>query len=85
MPHVQCQHIIPALNAWIAREVYTTARLMATQFPGHGCMNDLTTEKKLSYIRKLGRVIDVLIVITCYPWVFVQPVTGKRPVDWCRK
>ena len=21
---------------------------------------------------------------TCYPWVYVQPGTGKRPVDCCR-
>ena len=29
-------------------------------------------------------VIDVLAYfITCYLWVFVQPGTGRRPVDWC--
>ena len=21
---------------------------------------------------------------TCYPWLFAQPGTSKRPVDWCR-
>ena len=42
---IQCQHLIPALNAWAARAEYTTAHPIATQFPGHGCMYDLTTER----------------------------------------
>ena len=37
-------YIIPALNAWAVRALYTVVRLSATQFPGHGCMDDLTTE-----------------------------------------
>ena len=43
--HVQCRHLIPALNA--ARAKYTTARTIATQSPGHGCYQrarDLTTK-----------------------------------------
>ena len=37
---IQCGHLIPALNAWKARAKYTTACLITTQFPGHGCIND---------------------------------------------
>ena len=43
---VQCRHLIPALNAWAARAYYTTARPIATQFPGHGCMDDFATERR---------------------------------------
>ena len=42
---LQCRHLIPALNARSARASYTTARPISTQFPGHGCMYDLTTER----------------------------------------
>ena len=42
---LQCRHLIPALNAWVARAKYTTARPIATQFHGHLCVNDLTTER----------------------------------------
>ena len=41
-------HLISAVNAWAARSEHTTARLIATNFLGHGCMDDLTT-----LIRKL--------------------------------
>ena len=36
----------------------TTARLIATQFPDHGCMDDLTTER--SFVSQATWVIDVL-------------------------
>ena len=42
--HLQCRHLIPALNAWADRAQYTTANPIAKQFPGYGCMDDLTTE-----------------------------------------
>ena len=38
---IQCRHLIPALNVLAAQ----TARPIATQFPGYGCMDDLTTER----------------------------------------
>ena len=31
-----------------------------------------------------GPLMYWLILLTCYPWVFVQPGTGRCPVDWCR-
>ena len=34
---VQCRHFIPVLNAWATRAQYTTAYLVVTQLPGHGC------------------------------------------------
>ena len=38
---LQCRHLIPALNAWAALAKYKTTCPIATQFPWHGCMNDL--------------------------------------------
>ena len=38
-------------------------------------------------IRKLryaGHWCAWLTILMCYQWVFVQPSTGRRPVDWCR-
>ena len=55
---VQCRHLIPALNECAARVKYMTARLYATQFLGHGCMHDLTTE--CSFDAQATWVIDVL-------------------------
>ena len=47
-----------------------------TQFPGHLCMDDLTTER--CFVSQATWVVDILdllslIYLTCYPWVFVQP------------
>ena len=48
-------------------------------FPSHGCIDDLTTDLQAMWVS------DVLgIFFTCYPYVFVQPGTGRRLVDWCR-
>ena len=55
---MQCQPLIPALNAWAAGPYYTTARPIAYQFPGHGCMDDLTTER--SFVLQARCVIYVL-------------------------
>ena len=51
-------------------------------FLGHSCMDELTNER--TFDSQATWVIDVLILLTCYLWVFVQPSTGRRPVDWCR-
>ena len=57
---LQYQYFMPALIAWAARAEYTTARPIATQFPGHGCMDDLTIERGVdlpaarAYIVSLG-------------------------------
>ena len=55
---LQYQHLIPALNAWAARAQYTNASPIATQFPGHGRMNNLTTE--FSFDSQATLVIDVI-------------------------
>ena len=41
--HVQCRHIILALNLWADRALYTTACPIATHFLGYGCRKDLIT------------------------------------------
>ena len=30
-----------------------------------------------------GSLVCLAYFLTCYTWVFVQPGTGRRPVDWC--
>ena len=55
--HVQCRHLIPALNVRAAWAKYTNACPIATQFPGHGCMDDLTTKR--SFDSQTTWVIDM--------------------------
>ena len=55
--HIQCRPLISALNAWADQAYYTTARLIANQFAGNGCMHDLTTES--SFYSQAAWVIDV--------------------------
>ena len=38
---IQCQHLIPALNVRAAPGITS---LIASQFTGNGCMDDVTTE-----------------------------------------
>ena len=80
---VQCRHLIPALNAWAACAKYTTACPIATQFPGHGCMDDLTTKR--SFDSQTTWVVGMLSqnILKCYAWLFIQPGIGGRLVDWC--
>ena len=50
---LQCRHLIPTLNARADR-AFTTARQIASQFPGHGCMNAwMTSQLNAALIRKL--------------------------------
>ena len=49
------------------------------KFPEHGCMDDFTTESSVGV-----QATWVIIVVTFYPWVFLQTCTGRRPVDCCR-
>ena len=62
---VQCRHLISALSAWAAKEYYTTARPIATLFPWHGCVDDLTIEH--SFDSQATWVIGVIAL-------FVLPV-----------
>ena len=80
---IQCRHLIRALNAWAARALYTTARLIATLFLKHGCLDDPTTERISNpqatwIIGVLGIYFDMLSMM------IVQPDTGRRLVDWFR-
>ena len=55
---VQCWHLISfTTNSWAAGAWYTTARPLATQVPGHRCMDDLPTER--SYNSQATWVVDV--------------------------
>ena len=46
----------------------------------------MTSQLNVSLIRKLrGSLMCLAYCLTCHPWVFVQPDTGKRPVDSFRK
>ena len=78
---LQCQHLVSALNMWEA----WTAGSTATQFPGHECTNNLTSERRLDLQTTCTWVIDVLdLVLTCYQWMLLQPGTGGRPFNGCR-
>ena len=51
--HIQCRHLIPALNAWAVQAYYTTARPIDTQFHGHGCVDYLQIERRCYQIATL--------------------------------
>ena len=61
----------------------TQPRPIATQFPGHECMDRLTTERRFYSQATCTLVIDVLWLTfwTCYRLVFVQPGTSRRLVE----
>ena len=52
---------------------------IATQFPG----NEYTDSVAL-ICKQFGSLMRLAKFLTCYPCKFVQPGTGRRPVDWCR-
>ena len=77
---VQCWHLIPALNA-IAPDITHGNNChpvfwawMRKQVPDH------TTERQL----RGSLTCLAYFLLTCYPWICVQPGTGRRPVEWCR-
>ena len=76
--YIQCRHLIPALNAWAVRTYYTTARPIDTLFHDHGCVDYRQIERTLRLLMGLDHFL------TCYPWGFVKPGIGRRPIDWCR-
>ena len=80
---IQCRHLIAALNAWAAWAKYTTACPFGTQFPGHGCMYDLTTKR--TFDSQTTWVIDMhgKNILKCYSWKFIQPGIGGRTAVWC--
>ena len=45
----------------------------------------MISQLKVVLVRKLrGLLMFLAYFLTCYPWVFVQPGTGRRPVNWRR-
>ena len=42
---VRWRHVIPALNTSLGSPGIIHVRSFSNQFPGHGCMDDLTTVK----------------------------------------
>ena len=54
---IQCWHLIHALSPRAAQAYYTTKRPIATLFPGHGCIDILTTERDFG--SQATQVIDV--------------------------
>ena len=71
------------LNVWASQALCTTARPIATQFLGHGRMDNPTERSFDSQAIWVFNVLG-LFLLTCYPWVIVQPGTGRRPVEWRR-
>ena len=49
-------------------------------------MDNMSTNKASTSIKTIGGpLIGVLgLFLTCYPGVFKQPGTSRRPIDWCR-
>ena len=63
----------------------TTTRPIAIQFLGHGCMDDLTTGRSFESLATwVIDVLGLLLFLTRIPWLFVQPVTDRSLVNWCR-
>ena len=68
--HTQCQHLIPALNAWTARHnIRPHAQLPSV----HGCMDELKTERSFDskpMCHKCDLYFDVLSIGVCTtrPW-----------------
>ena len=92
--NLQCRHLILELNAWAAQAYKKTARLIASQFPGHRCVHRTLTSHlnvalqhaTCNMLRK-QHASGSLICLAYYfdlLWVFVQTGTGRCPVDWCR-
>ena len=75
---IQCRHLISALNARAA-----TGSPIAIRFL---CMNArMVSRLYVALIRNLRwSLMCLAYFLTCYPWVLVQPDTGRRTVDWCR-
>ena len=62
---LQCRHLIPALNVWAARALYTTARMIDTWFHGHGCMDYLRIERRFYMKATLRSLMCLDYFLTC--------------------
>ena len=70
----------PCPGNWVAigRAVVYSARAAHAFSAGTKCQHKSFDLQSEWYIDELG------LLFICYPWVFVQPGTGRRPVDCCR-
>ena len=59
---------------------YTTARPIATQFPGSGCIDDLTTVRSFDLQATWVIGVFILCFAMLYMGVFKQPGTGRHLV-----
>ena len=47
-------------------------------------MHCMTSQLNVDLIRRVrGPLVSLTYFLTCYTWLFVQPGTARRPVDWC--
>ena len=79
---LQCRHLIPTLNTWAAqayRPDYHPVSWGRMQLQ----VSDLTTESRFDS-QATWSLICLAYSLTCYPWVFVQPGTDRRPGDRSR-
>ena len=70
------------MGAWMTLQLKVALipqAMITTQCPGHRCIDDLTIESSFNSQTYLGHSCAWLIVLTCYPRVFVQPGTSRRP------
>ena len=47
-------------------------------------MHDRTPDCNTASSAWMHLITERSFELTSYSWVFVQPGTGRRPVDWCR-
>ena len=60
---VRWRHVIPALNTTLGSPGIIHVRSFSNQFPGHGCMDDLTTVNPFALRDPLGSIV-------CYSYTF---------------
>ena len=85
---IKCQHLIPALNAQQPGQYNTQPHTwLPPSFLGMDAY--ITSQLNVALICKLhgplmclAHVFDMLSIHVIHPWVFVQPGTGRPPVDW---
>ena len=67
-----------------SRASYTTECPIATHFFNIGAW--MSSQLDVALVCKLRGSLMCLayLILKCYPWVFAQLVTDRRPVDWCR-
>ena len=61
--HLQCRHLISALNAWVDRAKHTITRLIAAHFHGYGCENRPHTSQLNVF---LIRIYDIIMCLAYF-------------------